>query len=183
MNTKRIKLFGRGKMAKAFRDLAREYPVEIVEDNWDVVVDFSRPENLEKVLEAANGKPCFIGTTGYTQEQKKKLDTLNVYYRANASEIACDAFNHFLRLPIPKAYLVEDIHDISKRDSPSGTALAIKEVLEQSGVPVEIKSIREPGVMPENRITFFYAYEQITVSHKATDRKAYAKGFLERLTK
>ena len=80
---------------------------------------------------------------------------------------------------------VVDIHHKSKQDDPSGTALMIEEALLDSNnhttkitPKVHFTSIRGGQVVGEHRIMFLGNQEEITISHKVTDRSPFAKGAL-----
>ena len=101
----KILLIGRGKMGKLIRETAESTGDEVVaalgHDDLarlgsmnrvaDVVIDFSRPEALDAVCEYVRrtGTPLVSGTTGYTPEQKRRLEALGsaapVLWSANYS--------------------------------------------------------------------------------------------------
>ena len=72
-------------------------------------------------------------------------------------------------------FSVEEKHHISKKDSPSGTALAIKNIVGSA----EITARREKEVVGTHKLNILLGSEELTIEHKAFSRKAFASGALE----
>lgn len=70
-------------------------------------------------------------------------------------------------------FLLEEIHHIHKKDSPSGTALTWKEWL---GEDAKISAKREGDNPGFHKLTLKTPYEDIAVEHQAKDRKIFAQG-------
>ncbi|MFU8860421.1 MAG: dihydrodipicolinate reductase C-terminal domain-containing protein [Cyclonatronaceae bacterium] len=70
---------------------------------------------------------------------------------------------------------LHEVHHTSKKDSPSGTALAWKQRL---GREVTITSERTGDVNGFHALTLATSYEKITLTHEALDRKLFAEGAL-----
>lgn len=70
---------------------------------------------------------------------------------------------------------LHEIHHTSKKDSPSGTALAWKQWL---GREVNITSERTGDVNGVHVLTLATPHEKITISHEALDRNLFAEGAL-----
>lgn len=70
-------------------------------------------------------------------------------------------------------FLLEEIHHIHKKDSPSGTALTWKEWL---GEDAKISAKREGDNPGFHKLTLKTPYEDIAVEHQAKDRKIFAEG-------
>ena len=53
--------------------------IDDVKENFDVIIDFSNPANLDMICEyvSKTKKPVVFATTGYTEEQLKKIDDLS----------------------------------------------------------------------------------------------------------
>ncbi|GAB6142268.1 4-hydroxy-tetrahydrodipicolinate reductase [Methylosoma difficile] len=111
-------------------------------DQFDVLIDFTRPETSMTYIEQCRqaGKKIVIGTTGYTDAQKQQI-------AAAAEEIAIVLAPNFsvgvnlsLKLLEIAAQVMGDYTDIEiieahhrhKVDAPSGTALRMGEVVAKS---------------------------------------------------
>lgn len=113
--------------------------IDDVINDFDVLIDFSRPEVTLANLEAcvASGKKIVIGTTGFTDEQKAIIhqagETISVMFAPNMSvgvnlcfkllEIAAKVLGDDVDVEIYEA------HHRHKIDAPSGTALRMGEIV------------------------------------------------------
>ena len=113
-----------------------------VTDQFDVLIDFTRPEvtlaNLEVCRQA--GRKIVIGTTGFTDEQKQQINDaakeIGVVFAPNMSV----GVNLCLKLLDMAARVMGDYTDIEvieahhrhKVDAPSGTALRMGEVVAEA---------------------------------------------------
>lgn len=127
-------LAGLGKLGIALVD----DPVAVI-DNFDTLIDFTRPEvtlaNLEHCV--ANGKNIVIGTTGFTDEQKHTIaeagKNIGIVFAPNMSvgvnlcfkllELAARVMGNDVDIEIIEA------HHRHKVDAPSGTAVRMGEVV------------------------------------------------------
>ncbi len=162
-------VLGPGKTGSLVAEVARErgHQVRVIDANvnqggsWltpgnlrdiDVVIDFTTPEavlgNIDACIRA--GKPMVVGTTGWYGEmdrvrQQVEAAGTGFVWGANFSygvnlffqivKTAAAALQHDYRGHIT------EIHHIHKKDAPSGTAIAVQRVIEQSsGVKLEITS-------------------------------------------
>lgn len=170
----------------------------------DVVIDFSRPGATEDLLAFCRSRklPLVIGTTGQSGEDMRAITEASreipVFISANLSlGVAClirmvkDAVKTF---PDAEIEIVEMHHD-RKTDVPSGTALMIADAVKSIrpdatyniGRPeggrrrpgeIGIHSLRlgdEPGT---HEILISTGSETLTLTHKANDRKIFARGAL-----
>jgi len=152
----------------------------------DVLLDFSLPDAVIEHLQIAvdQKKPVVTGTTGFTPEQKKKIDaaasevavvfasnmSLGVYTLSRLTELAAQA------LPEHEAAIVE-IHHKKKVDAPSGTALQLAATVESAGGhQVEISAVRGGDVVGEHQVMFLGPGEQIILTHRATTREHFCRG-------
>ena len=108
----------------------------------DVIVDFTSPDNLERMVEYAVAKniPVVVATTGLSEGQKIFLSDISrsipVFYSANMSY----GVNLVINILKKIASAAEDDFDIEivekhhnqKIDAPSGTALAIADAINSS---------------------------------------------------
>ena len=113
--------------------------IRTVVDDFDVLIDFTRPEvtetNLEVCVDA--GKKIVIGTTGFSDEQKSFIDAaskkIGVIFAPNMSvgvnlcfkllDIAARIMGEHTDIEVIEA------HHRHKVDAPSGTALRMGEVV------------------------------------------------------
>lgn len=137
----------------------------------DVVVDFSAPELLRRIVEmhgdALAGKALVVGTTGLGDEDRRMLERAAgrtaVLQAANFSV----GVNLLVALARQAAAVLGDDYDVEiveahhrrKVDAPSGTALALGEAV-ASGRGVELGDVRvdgrsgRPGERPRGEIAF-----------------------------
>jgi 4-hydroxy-tetrahydrodipicolinate reductase len=177
--------------------------------NAGVLIDFTRPEgtlaHLAKCREL--GVRAVIGTTGFTAEQKTDIAAharnVAVVMSANMS-VGVNVMLRLLALAsqsLGDGYDVEVIeaHHKHKVDAPSGTALAMGEVLAQSRgldlaksgvftrhghtgerVPGSIgfATVRGGDIVGEHTVLFAGPGERIEIAHKSSSRDNYADGSL-----
>ena len=171
----------------------------------DVLLDFSLPESTNLALEAcvAAGKPLVTGVTGMDAGLKSALRTagqtipvlaapnmsLGVALLTRMAEQAAKVLGADFDIEIHEA------HHRHKKDAPSGTALALGEVVSLArGVPVPEKTtersgIRRPGsigysvtragdIVGEHTVLFAGAGERLELTHRAQNRQSFAHGAL-----
>jgi len=178
-----------------------------VANDFDVLIDFTRPESslsvLDRLLEY--NKPMVIGTTGFDAAQLQKLhsaaESLPILHAPNFSVGVTLALN----LVATTAAALSDDFDIEiieahhrhKVDAPSGTALALGESvaaatgrdLSQCAVygregntgvrsreTIGFETIRGGDIIGDHTVLFAGEGERIEITHKATDRMAFARG-------
>jgi 4-hydroxy-tetrahydrodipicolinate reductase len=154
-------------------------------DNSDVIIDFSSPLAVNSLLQIAVEKkiPLVIGTTGLSKEvilsMKESVKQIPILYAANFSlgVAACTLAAEILfqKLSTEFQSQIIETHHVHKKDSPSGTALAFSEVMENTP---PIKSIRQGEVIGKHQIFFSNEQEVIQLSHEALSRDTFAKGAL-----
>jgi 4-hydroxy-tetrahydrodipicolinate reductase len=174
-----------------------------------LLVEFSVPEATLAHLElvAATGARAVIGTTGFTPVQREHIAELGrraaIMLAPNMS-VAVNVAYQALAL-IAKAlgddYDVEvtEIHHRFKKDAPSGTALAMAEVvaaalgrdLAKAGVygrhgltgertqqEIGVMSLRSGDVVGEHTVSFGTLGERLELTHRAHSRDTFARGAL-----
>jgi 4-hydroxy-tetrahydrodipicolinate reductase len=195
---------GSGKTVEGLR--VSESPAELLRAA-DVLVDFTTPEaTLANARVAAElGKAAVVGTTGLSEAQVEELRQLAarapILYGRNMSV----GVNTVLRI-LPalvralEGYDVEvtEAHHRHKRDAPSGTALAIAEVIADAlggqlgdravygreGIQprrpgeIGIHALRGGGNAGEHTVLFADEGEQIQLVHRAYSRRTFALGAL-----
>ncbi len=171
----------------------------------DVLVDFTNPEAALQNAKVASekGVKLVIGTTGFTEEQRKEL----YEYCSKVPSVVSPNFsvgvNVFWKVvEFAARYLYDcdveivELHHRHKKDSPSGTALKVAEIVKnvfaEKGRELEIKLCRE-GISPrgeeigvfgirggdvvgEHTVFFFGNSERIEITHRAMSRECFAAG-------
>ncbi len=177
--------------------------INLVSENVDVIIDFSRPLTLEDILNFAQAKKCpvVLATTGYTEEQRSMIKEYSkdtpVFFSANMSlgvnlqiELAKKAAE-VLNFDIE---IIEKHHNL-KVDSPSGTALAIAEGINsvydnkkefifgrhdkdnrRNKNELAIHAVRGGTVVGEHDVLFLGPDEVIEINHKAYSKQVFATG-------
>ncbi len=171
----------------------------------DVVLDFSLPESTAVALQAclAAGKPLVTGVTGMDAGLKAALKaagqsipvlaapnmSLGVALLTRMAEQAAKVLGQDFDIEIQEA------HHRHKKDAPSGTALALGEVVSRArGVPAPDKTTersraRRPGsigysvvragdIVGEHTVLFAGAGERLELTHRAQSRQSFAHGAL-----
>lgn len=157
--------------------------------NADVAIDFTSSAATKMHLDAAvqAGKPLVLGTTGHSPEQLKEIEdasrVIPILHSANFSfgiALCMDAVARLgAALSSDGAIRIVETHHAHKKDSPSGTALALAKAAsckESSDVPIQ--SIRIGEVIGEHVVTFECGHEQIELKHTCHSRDTFAKGAL-----
>ena len=180
----RIVLFGAGGkvgrvLGPALVDAGHDLVTEL--NACDVVVDFTSPAVVDSNLRAciAHRVPVVVGTTGWDVgpiDVLAKEAGVPVFFGPNFSigavlmmRLATEAATW-----LPANHIVE-MHDVAKRDSPSGTAIATAAAM---GTEPTISSVRLPGLVAHQEVIFGSAGEVLTIRHDTTSREAFIPGVL-----
>lgn len=176
-------------------------------DQFDVLIDFTRPAATLAHLGVCRsaGKAMVIGTTGFSADQKQQIEQaaaqIPIVFAPNMSvgvnlcfkllELTAQALGDSVDIEIIEA------HHRHKVDSPSGTALAMGQVvakalgreLEQCAVygregvtgernrsTIGFATIRAGDIVGEHTVLFADVGERIEISHRASSRMTFAKG-------
>lgn len=153
--------------------------------NLDGVIDVSCAEFSIQSAKYCNKNnvALLVGCTGHTNQQKLLIDKIctNIAYCIcpNFSigvQFVLQTLNHLHILNNPNIQIVETHHK-HKLDSPSGTAIAIKQKIEsQTNITPTITSIRKGEVIGKHFITISMPFEKITICHSVNNRKVFAVG-------
>ncbi len=196
---------GRGKMGLLVAEVARERghnvsAVDIPENagaraltrealaNIDVVMDFTTPDavvaNIEACIRAKAN--LVVGTTGWYGEIPRirplvEQSGIGFLYAANFS-IGVNLFFDIVRAAAPAlgygySGTILEKHHVHKKDAPSGTAAAIRNLIRdaaQAELPIE--SVREGEVVGLHQVTLDSAGDTITLVHDAKSRRGFAEG-------
>lgn len=147
-----------------------------------IVIDFTTSETALKHAKVClkNNSHFICGTTGIKEEEISKI--LNDAKRKNLDFIFSPNFSiginellpflSFFKKHYPKTSIIES-HHISKKDLPSGTSLLLKKHLHNN---TNIDSIRTTYPSLKHTILLESDDEEITITHIAKSKLAYAKG-------
>jgi 4-hydroxy-tetrahydrodipicolinate reductase len=160
--------------------------------NPQVAVEFTQPDaavgNIIACLKA--GVPIVVGTTGWYESLSEvtrvaKESGTGLLWAPNFSlgvnvliELARYAGTMMRSLEGFDAHIVETHHS-AKKDAPSGTAMAIaKAASDALDRPIPTTSVRTGSVPGTHELIFDGAFEQLSLTHLARDRRVFAEGAL-----
>ncbi len=178
-------------------------------DRFNVLIDFTRPAATLTHLDIcqAAGKAMVIGTTGFSTEQKAEISRASqhipIVFAPNMSvgvnlcfkllDMAARALGDEVDIEIVEA------HHRHKVDAPSGTALAMGQVIakalgrdlapcavygrqgvtgERDRATIGFSTIRAGDIVGEHTVLFADRGERIEITHRASSRMTFAKGAL-----
>lgn len=200
-----VLILGRGKTGSLVAEVARErkHRVSVVgaaenrggkalEANKlgdvDVVIDFTTPQAvLDDVRACAQaGKNVVVGTTGWYEElgpvRELVLQSgIGFLFAANFSV----GVNLFFEVARTSAAAVRhhyhgqifERHHVHKKDAPSGTALAVQNIVREAcGEELEIISFREGEVVGMHELVYESPNDTIYLCHDANSRRGFAEG-------
>jgi 4-hydroxy-tetrahydrodipicolinate reductase len=188
------------------------YPVytdlNLSKEEIDVIIDFSNPSAFEKIISFASSKkiPLVLATTGLSQAQMQVVESVSkvipIFFSANMSL----GISLFISLVKKAARFLEDGFDIEiiekhhneKIDSPSGTALAIadsiNDVLTQkhdyifdrhsrrkkrSKNEIGIHAVRGGTIVGEHTVVLAGNDEILEITHTALSKDIFGIGALK----
>lgn len=185
-----------------------ETQLDAVLGRADVVIDFSQPTATSANLATCRAarKPLLIGTTGFAAELERAFDAaaqeIPLLVAPNTS-IGVTLLLELVRqaaASLPREFDIEivEAHHRGKKDAPSGTALALGRAAAQargrSLDEVAVKNRADSGprqdgdigfavvrggdIVGEHSVLFAGDGEQLTLTHRATDRAIFAQGAL-----
>ena len=171
----------------------------------DIFIDFTTPVATMKNLEIIrqHKKAVVIGTTGFTDEQidfiKQTAKEIPVVFSPNMSI----GVNVFFKVLADTAKLLKDydteiveLHHNKKKDSPSGTAVKIAEIItentgrkkedwvygregivgERENKEIGIHAVRLGDIVGEHTVYFCGNNERLELAHRAHSRDNFASG-------
>jgi 4-hydroxy-tetrahydrodipicolinate reductase len=169
-------------------DPALDIALSDVIEGADVMVDFTTPDaapaNVREAIEA--GVHAVVGSTGFD------LDELEVAVRRADGEANCFVAPNFaigavlmmeaskLIAPhMPETEIIELHHD-AKKDAPSGTAKRTAELISEAGGNIHepIHSVRLPGLVAHQEVTFGGEGQTLSIRHDSIDRSSFMPGVL-----
>jgi len=158
--------------------------------NIDAVIDFTTPHTVVPHIEAVvkAGKNMVVGTTGW-DNHLDRMKTLvaqhgtGFIYAANFS-VGVNLFFDVARtaaaaLRHDYSGQIFERHHAQKKDAPSGTAIAIQQIIRDAGAKgedLEITSFREGDVVGLHEVVLESGNDRIYLCHDAKSRRGFAEG-------
>lgn len=184
--------------------------IEKVIDRSDVIVDFTHTSSTLEHLKTASskGKAMVIGTTGFTKDQIKEIETFAKNIPVLLAPNMSVGVNLLFKVLKDVARVLGDDYDIEiieahhrmKKDAPSGTAMKMAQVIadavnrnlddvvvyarkgmigERTTKEIGIQTIRAGDIVGEHTVLFGGLGERIEITHKASSRDTFARGALK----
>jgi 4-hydroxy-tetrahydrodipicolinate reductase len=175
----------------------------------DVLVDFTSHQNTLAFarLCAARQKAIVIGTTGHSEAERKELASMAAQIPMVWSANFSTGVNALFWLTRKAAEIlgpgfdleIVEMHHRLKKDAPSGTAVALAQILaearrqsldktarhgrhglvgERTAAEIGIHSIRGGDVVGDHTVIFAAEGERLELTHKASSRDTFAFGAL-----
>jgi len=180
----------RGHSVRALDIIENENAVALTAPNLagvDVVIDFTAPEaavgNMRAVLSL--GGRIVVGTTGWYKhlDEMKALAikrNAGLLYGTNFSIGVQKLFRLTAELASLDGYRfsIEETHHTSKLDSPSGTAITLKQIIEtvRPGVDVPVTAHRIGDAKGEHIVRAESEHDVLELRHDAYSRRGFALG-------
>jgi 4-hydroxy-tetrahydrodipicolinate reductase len=173
----------------------------------EVLIDFTFPEvTLQNLAVCAKlGKSVVIGSTGFTPEQRAEVakfaEKIPVVLAPNMSVgvNVCFKLLKDVAKTLGDAFDVEivELHHNKKKDSPSGTAVRMGEIVaeslgrdynqvanyhrqgmcgERTKEEIGMQTVRGGDIVGEHTVYFIGMGERIEISHRAMSRDMFARG-------
>ncbi len=173
----------------------------------DVLIDFTFPEVTLGNADVCNrlGKVMVIGSTGFTPEQRQQLATVASDIAVVLAPNMSVGVNACFKLLKEAAQILGDSFDVEivelhhnkKKDSPSGTAVRMGEVVadalgrdynqvanyhregmcgERSHEEIGMQTVRGGDIVGEHTVYFIGMGERIEITHRAMSRAMFARG-------
>ncbi len=183
--------------------------LEDVIDEGNVIIDFTYHVASINHLRIAGeyAKPIVIGTTGFTREEMEEIKELSKKVPCVLTPNMSVGINLMFKMVQEIAHVLGEDFDVEiveahhrfKKDSPSGTALKLGQILakslnrnlddvavygrkgmigERKDQEIGIQAIRAGDIVGEHTVLFGGIGERIEFTHRAHSRDCFAKGAL-----
>ena len=199
----RILVLGHGKTGKLVAEVATErgHSVHVLDAKenpqaqalthpfvagFDVVIDFTTPEAAVQNMRAclATGARMVIGTTGWYDKLK---DMRGLAERKGAALLYGTNFSVGVQVMLEMAsrmgtalkdagyvFTIEETHHTSKLDSPSGTALTLRDAVGAGEVPIAANRIGDEAGL--HLLIATGDADRLTLKHESFNRRGFAEG-------
>lgn len=163
---------------------------KILNADYDVLIDFTLPEGVMEHLDYCHTyrKAMVIGSTGLKDAEMQRIKDaakdIPILLSANMSIGVNVCFKLLMNAskmlgPEWQASVI-DLHHQHKKDSPSGTAKTMAQLLASNTgkalSDIEIVSYRKGEIVGSHIVSFKTPHETITIAHEAQDREIFAEG-------
>ena len=151
------------------------------EKDIDLIIDFSIPQNSIQISRFARKEniPMLIGTTGFNEDELEEINEISkeipLLIAPNTS-MGIALFKKILDyskevLNVASSIEIYEQHHKEKKDSPSGTAINLKDQLKEilSNKDIHIESSREGNSPGVHTIKLSFEDATLEISHKAKD--------------
>jgi 4-hydroxy-tetrahydrodipicolinate reductase len=198
-------VLGRGKTGALVAEVARErgHNVRVVSSaenakgawltsenlqDCNAVIDFTTPQTVLANVEACihAGKNIVVGTTGWyadLERVRRSVEAAGIgfVFAANFS-YGVNLFFQVVQAAAPAlahgySGHITERHHVHKKDAPSGTAVALQQIVEQeSGTHLNISSEREGDVTGTHTLELTSSADRLLLTHEAFSRRTFAEG-------
>lgn len=151
-----------------------------------VWIDFSRPEATLALLEKTD-RPVVVCTTGFTpaeiekiREHARKTPLMLCPNTSPGMQVMVEMLrNADSLLSLGFTSVLEEDHHRHKKDSPSGTAKRLLDVLRAAGYEdTQVHVTRAGDIVGNHTVRLIADGEEVLVQHRVTDRQVFARGAL-----
>jgi len=180
---------------------------DLKKEGGDVVINFTTPQASLESLEFAKkvGLAAVIGTTGFSSEQMERVKELSKSIRCVLAPNMSVGMNVMFRIVQEVAKVLGPEYDIEifeahhrmKKDSPSGTAVKLGELIsnaigrnfgkvgvygrkgmvgERTKEEIGMQVIRAGDIVGEHTVLFGGIGERLEITHRAHSRDNFARG-------
>ncbi len=183
--------------------------ISSVQEDADVIIDFSTPKILDDILEFAvkNNVPAVLCTTGYSEEDIAKINEAGKSVAILRSANMSMGINTMIKVMETVTKVLSDAgfdieivekHHNQKLDAPSGTALALADAIngqlgdeydyayDRSRVrekrkqkEIGISAVRGGTIVGEHEIIFAGTDEVLEFKHTAYSKAIFGKGAVQ----
>lgn len=169
--------------------IGRKDDLKVVISEMELVMDFTTPQaTIEhfKQCVIAN-KPILIGTTGFSEEELKQIQSESTFARISCALMPNYALG-ILAIMKQLPYLttsynrvsIEEFYPKTKVDLPSGTTKQLKQLMQSynPNLNIEIICQRIDHCKVTHRLLFENEYETFLLEHRVNDMNSYLAGIL-----
>ena len=186
MGTNLLKLCANDKNIKICDDLN--------DDSLEVIIDFSHPDSTLKLLKSLPTQKIslIIGTTGLKEEHFQYIEEISKDKRVliapnlgKGISVFKNTIVEFIKANDKELHcLIKETHHDQKIDSPSGTAIELKKIIESNNTKnliadIEIISKRTGKIFGIHEIIFYKDTKKIQFKHESKSRNIYSDGALQ----
>ena len=151
------------------------------------LMDMSSPNFFEEIVKYCRSKkvPLILASTGHSEEQIDILRELSqivpIMHAPNLSvgiNLVKKIINFYPLDDLVNSIEIIETHHKNKLDSPSGTAIELRNLIKSKNreVKISVKSIRDEDSVGVHTIKLNMANETIEITHRANSRKIFAQG-------